>query len=120
MVRKSADDAVRRVLDGRKLGAQFGERLDLDLLDQMREHIVKEADLLVVITGGIAKKKIGYAPEDFRTPVARARGQNMFEFIDNGRGLRHYLSWAGFLPAAFQTAVGRPHAAAPYRVGRKA
>jgi hypothetical protein len=101
MTRKTADNAVRRVVDGRELCTELCERRDFDLFDQVGEHVVKETDLLVIEASCIAEIEIGHAPENLGAPIARACGENMFEFVDNGRGLRHFSSWAGFFPPPF-------------------
>src|SRR5260221_6086542 len=95
---KSANNAVRRVADGRQSGAELRKRLCFDPFDQVREHAVKQADLLVVESFRTAKKQIGHPFENFSTPIVRACGQNSFEFEYDRRGLRHFLSWAGFFP----------------------
>ena len=59
----------------------------LDLLDQVSEHVVEKADLLVIEAGCMAEIKVGHAPENFRASIARACGENLFEFVDNRRGL---------------------------------
>jgi hypothetical protein len=66
------------------------------LPDQVGEHVIKEANLFAVEIICGAEKKIGYVPESFGAALARARGENIFELFDDGRGLRHFLSWAGF------------------------
>jgi len=87
---------------------KFGKRAGFDLPDQVSEHVVEQADLLAVEIVCTAEEKIGYAPENFGASIARARGQNIFELFDDGRGLRHFLSWAGsFLPPS-TTGAGHP------------
>src|SRR6478735_6835094 len=122
VTRQSMDDATRRVVDWRKFGPKFGERVGFHLLDQVREHVVKDADLLGIKTLGVAKKKIGHPPEDFgAAPIAGACGEDGFEFVDNGRGLRHFLSWAGFFPPPFTDCRGSlPTRRRTIRAGRKA
>src|SRR5262245_14979838 len=98
---KTANDVTRRIVDRCQFCAKLRKRPGLHLLDQVSEHVVEHADLLRIETGCIAEIQVGYAPENFRAPIARACGKNLFEFVDNGRGLRHFLSWAGFFLPPF-------------------
>ncbi len=41
-------------------------------MDEMSEHVIKHADLLVIKSFSVAKKKIGHSPENFSATVARA------------------------------------------------
>jgi hypothetical protein len=98
---KTANDAAGRIVDGCESCAELCKRPGLHLLDQVSEHVVEYADLFRVETRCIAEIQVGYAPENFRAPIARACGENLLEFVDNGRGLRHFLSWAGFFLPPF-------------------
>ena len=98
---EAADDLVGRIVDGCEFRTKLRKRRGLDLPDEVGEHVVEKANLFGVEIACVAEKKIGHAPENFGTPVARARGKNIFEFFNDGRGLRHFLSWAGFFPPPF-------------------
>ena len=77
VTRQSMDDAAGRVIDWCKFGPKLGERVGFHLLDQVRKHVVKDADLLGIKTLGVAKKKIGHPPEDFgAAPIAGACGED--------------------------------------------
>src|SRR5215813_9848889 len=109
MTRQSMDDASGRVVDRCELRPKFGKRGGFHLLDQVCKHVVENSDLLGVETFGVAEKKIGHAPEYFSAaPIAGTCGKDGFEFVDNGRDLRHFLSWAGFFPPPFPTCRGSP------------
>ena len=56
VTRQSTDDAAGRVIDWCKFGPKLGERVGFHLLDQVRKHVVKDADLLGIKTLGVAKK----------------------------------------------------------------
>ncbi|MET0874684.1 MAG: hypothetical protein ABWX81_07830 [Pseudolabrys sp.] len=45
-----------------------------NLMDEVSEHVVKYADLLVIKVFCVAEEKIGYAPENFSATIARAYG----------------------------------------------
>ena len=48
MPRQSTDDAARRIADRCQPAAEFGKRVGLNLMDEVSEHVVKYADLLVI------------------------------------------------------------------------
>jgi hypothetical protein len=72
--RQSTDDAARRIADRWQPAAEFGKRVGLNLMDEVSEHVVKYADLLVIKVFCVAEEKIGYAPENFSATIARAYG----------------------------------------------
>jgi len=72
--RQSTDDAARRIADRWQPAAEFGKRVGLNLMDEVSEHVVKYADLLVIKVFCVAEEKIGYAPENFSATIARAHG----------------------------------------------
>ena len=43
-------------------------------MDEVSEHVVKYADLLVIKVFCVAEEKIGYAPENLSATIARAYG----------------------------------------------
>ena len=68
-------------------------------MDEVSEHVVKHADLLVIEVFCVAEEKIGYAPENFSATIARARGQDVLELFNDGGSLRHScLGQDFFLP----------------------
>ena len=91
---------------------ELGERGGFDLPDQVREYVVEQANLFAVEIVCIAEKEVGYAPQNLGASIARARGQDIFELFDDGRGLRHFLSWAGYLLPPSTSGAGHPRPAA--------
>ena len=49
---------------------QLGARLRFDLLDQNPEHVVEQADVLVVVAAGPIEKERGNAPERLHALLA--------------------------------------------------
>ena len=74
MTRQSADDAARRIADRCEPGPKLGKRVGLNLMDEVSEHVVEHADLLVIKAFCVAEEKIGHSPENFSATIARAYG----------------------------------------------
>ena len=110
---EAADDSAGRIADGCEFRTKLRKRRGLDLADEVGKHVVKKANLFAGEIVCVAEKKIGHTPENFGTPVARARGKNIFEFFNDGRGLR-YISCLGQDSSRrlSLTGAGRPRRAA--------
>ena len=67
---KPAQDVDRRVAYRRETICQLGARLRFDLLDQNPEHVVEQADVLVVVAAGPIEKERGNAPERLHALLA--------------------------------------------------
>ena len=65
-----AQDVDRRVAHRCKTICQLGARLRFDLLDQNPEHVVEQADVLVVVAAGSIEKERGNAPERLHALLA--------------------------------------------------
>ena len=70
-------------------------------MDEVSEHVVKHADLLMTEAFRVAEKEIGHSPENFSATIARARGENTSSSSSMTEAVCDILVWAGFLPATF-------------------
>src|SRR5215475_11332740 len=108
MARQRANDAVRCIADRCEPAAEFRERVGLNLMDEMSEHVVKYTDLLVIEVFRIAEKKVGHAPKNFGAAIARARGEDILELFNDGGSLGHSCLGQDFLPPPSNERLGRP------------
>jgi len=81
---------VRRVRDRRDAARQFRQRLDLDLLDQIADDLVKQRDVLCVEGRSAFKKKIGDAAKGFSPFFCRAVLDHLFQFRKQRGADTHY------------------------------
>ena len=95
VARELVDDGGRRIANRRQAIGQFGARLGSNLGDQPRQHVVEQADVILVEAAGAFQKVRREALERLR-PAARAsharqplraRGSTRFE--------RTFRFWAG-------------------------
>jgi hypothetical protein len=85
-----AQDVDRRVAHRRKTICQLGARLRFDLLDQNPEHVVEQADVLVVVAAGSIEKERGDALEHLHALLPGAVLDDLFEFGDQREAGTHF------------------------------
>jgi hypothetical protein len=108
MTRQRANDAVGCITDRCEPSAEFRKRIGLNLMDEVSEHVVKYADLLVIEAFCITEKKIGHTPENFSAAIARACGEDILEFFNDRSSLRHSCLGQDFFPPPSNERLGRP------------
>jgi hypothetical protein len=121
VARQSTDNAAWRIADRCEPVAKLGKCVGLNLMDEVSEHVIKYADLLVIEVFRVTEKKVGYPPENFGATIARARGEDVLELFNDGGSLRHSCLGRDFFPPPSNERLGRPQTdAGTLSVARKA
>ena len=81
--------ARRRIRHRREPARQFGQRLDLDLLDQAADDVVEQRDVVFVEAGGAVEKKAGDTAQGFGPLFRRAMLDDLFQFWKQRGGNAH-------------------------------
>ena len=81
VMRETLDDVVRRLCDRREAARKLRARLGFDPCDQVRQHVVEYADLLVAELGRRDQKQVGDAPERVDPLFPRSALNRLFQFV---------------------------------------
>jgi len=79
-VRELANHGGRRVADRCKLFRQFGAGLGLDLGDQTAQHVIEQADVILIEPACAIEEERRDALERLGPPFGRAMLDDLFEF----------------------------------------